>query len=187
MQQINPYYCEIRANPLSYEDFYQNVIQKNIVCLLVEQFTKEWTCRRLWVKNGIPDLEYLRHKYGESCALCPDHILTIKVVISSGVHTCPVYNCNKSYFDSNPKEPMLFQKYLDYWAERITNGSNFNESDILYLKDWHFFQDTLDEHVYEVLEYFESDYLNEYCLDNSITDYRFVYMGVKSSRYLKFI
>lgn len=38
-----------------------------------------------------------------------------------------------------------------------------------------------DDKLYETPAYFASDWLNEYCKDNSIDDYRFVYMGPKNS------
>ncbi|KAJ6222421.1 hypothetical protein RDWZM_000966 [Blomia tropicalis] len=72
---------------------------------------------------------------------------------------------------------MKFSSYINYWKK----FSNNEVKEILYLKDWHFFQDTGDDFVYEVPEYFESDYLNEYCLSNRVTDYRFVYLGPQSS------
>lgn len=64
----------------------------------------------------------------------------------------------------------------------IQNKHNYSGSlPVLYLKDWHFFNDTKAYDYYQVPVYFESDFLNEYCLDKNLTDYRFVYMGPKSS------
>lgn len=100
-----------------------------------------------------------------------------------GSHLCPVYNCDSKYFDSNPKESMPFSQYIDYWKKVIATNYEYGDNlHILYLKDWHFFQETNETNVYNVLEYFESDYLNEYCQDKRLTDYRFVYMGPKLSR-----
>lgn len=82
---------------------------------------------------------------------------------------------------------MALNAFLNYMKSVKEQNYDYGEKmDILYLKDWHFFQDTSQTNVYTVPQYFESDYLNEYCLQNSLTDYRFVYMGPKLSRYQLF-
>lgn len=80
---------------------------------------------------------------------------------------------------------MSIREYIEYWEKIIKNNYDYNEQlPILYLKDWHFFNDTKDYHMYQVPKYFESDFLNEYCVDNNLTDYKFVYMGPKGSRFV---
>lgn len=78
---------------------------------------------------------------------------------------------------------MKFREYIDYWKEVVDKKYDYKDSiPVLYLKDWHLFQeDDTNCELYDVPEYFESDYLNEYCLTNGLTDYRFVYMGPKYS------
>ena len=38
-----------------------------------------------------------------------------------------------------------------------------------------------EDRLYETPAYFTSDWLNEYCADKDIDDYRFVYMGPRGS------
>jgi hypothetical protein len=56
---------------------------------------------------------------------------------------------------------------------------------ILYVKDWHLFQEyPEDARLYTVPPYFQDDWLNMFCLQSSSLnnqDYRFVYMGVNGS------
>lgn len=79
---------------------------------------------------------------------------------------------------------MKFNKFIDYWKNVIEKKHQYDNSiSLLYLKDWHLAQDSNDFNFYEVPIYFESDYLNEFCTDKKITDYKFTYMGPKYSRY----
>lgn len=80
---------------------------------------------------------------------------------------------------------MPMKKFIDYWKTVISRNYNYEGGslDVLYLKDWHMFQEIPgSEDVYKVPSYFKSDYLNEYCLANKLTDYRFVYFGPKKSQ-----
>ncbi|XP_027198348.2 2-oxoglutarate and iron-dependent oxygenase JMJD4-like [Dermatophagoides pteronyssinus] len=146
----------------SYNEFYNNVMKQNKACLFGSKLTEQWKCRNEWLSNNDDsnriNFDYLAKKYGKL--------------------TVPVYNCNRKHFNSNPKNEMLFDEYVRYWKKFIENES----MEILYLKDWHLVQDSVDDNFYEIPEYFESDYLNEYCRDKQITDFKFVYMGPTGSR-----
>uniref|UniRef100_A0A1I8INX9 Jumonji domain-containing protein 4 n=1 Tax=Macrostomum lignano TaxID=282301 RepID=A0A1I8INX9_9PLAT len=72
----------------------------------------------------------------------------------------------------------------EYWS--AISSSQFGEAtakhnQILYLKDWHFQLLYPDYHAYTVPDCFTSDWLNEYCLDQTDSDYRFVYLGPQHS------
>ena len=99
----------------------------------------------------------------------------------------PVSDCNTKYFNSNPKQEMLFNQYIDYWKSVIDIDYNYSEHrmKILYLKDWHFIQQFPDYKAYKTPVYFESDWINEYFIGNNHLrdDYRFVYLGPKQSWY----
>lgn len=111
-----------------------------------------------WCLEGKPNFEFLRNLFSKD-----------KV---------PIANCNKQYFNSQCKDEMLFQNYIDYWVDyRSSNYSNLKS--LLYLKDWHCVKSHKTLPVYDVPKYFASDWLNEYytaypSLDD---DYMFVYMG----------
>lgn len=105
----------------------------------------------------------------------------------------PIANCRKEYYNSHEKNDLSFQEYLSYWRERI-NNSNLNaptgtvdnngncvEDKLLYLKDWHLKREMPNYKFYETPTYFASDWLNEYCTEKGIDDYRFVYMGPKDT------
>lgn len=98
----------------------------------------------------------------------------------------PVYNCDLRYFNSNPCKDMLLKDFVKYWREVINNDYNYevDRLPLLYLKDWHLSYDGQDKNFYSVPEYFESDYLNEYCLSNEKLDFKFVYMGPKNSKFV---
>lgn len=65
MQFINPFFCVFTGELPSYEDFYKNILSKNIVCLLDQQLTDDWDCRKSWVTNdGLVNLDFLKTKYG---------------------------------------------------------------------------------------------------------------------------
>ncbi|XP_065051481.1 2-oxoglutarate and iron-dependent oxygenase JMJD4-like isoform X2 [Rhopilema esculentum] len=93
-------------------------------------------------------------------------------------------------------KPCVFSgKFTKGWRSRIEwvkdgkpnakyLSDNFVVDDrLLYLKDWHFQREYPDYRAYEVLEYFQADWLNEWYDQNTSTtdDYRFVYMGPKGT------
>ena len=76
---------------------------------------------------------------------------------------------------------MKFSDYLEYWNSESREG-------VKYLKDWHFYRDTKSYFsAYETPSYFCSDWLNEWWQfkhaadDQEENDYRFVYIGPKTS------
>ena len=45
-----------------FQDLY---LTQNKPCIFPKAFTDDWRSRREWVKNGKPNLEYLRDKFGK--------------------------------------------------------------------------------------------------------------------------
>ncbi|OTF81288.1 hypothetical protein BLA29_005996 [Euroglyphus maynei] len=164
--EFHPYFIIYSGQQLpSYEEFYNNVMKKNIACLFRSQsLTEQWKSRKEWIANNTDDINF-------------DHLVN-----KYGTLTVPVYNCNEKHFNSNTKTEMLFNEYVDYWRNVIKNDEQtLNTSNILYLKDWHLAQDSNCDDFYELPVFFESDYLNEYCQDEQITDFKFTYIGPKGS------
>ena len=173
MEIINPYFIRYTELP-EYEEFYENVMSKNIVCSFPSELTQKWSCRKDWVTDsGSINFEYLDKNYGNM--------------------TCPVYKCNESYYNSNPVSDMTLSEYMKYWREVIKVEHRYIEKDleILYLKDWHLFYDSCSkkedivkkqQEVFVLPKYFASDYLNDFCVEKKIMDYKFVYLGPKGSR-----
>lgn len=65
MQSVNPYFCVFPQELPSYEEFYNNVMKKNIVCLINEQLTINWLSRQNWTKNGTDvNVEFFQQNYG---------------------------------------------------------------------------------------------------------------------------
>ncbi|XP_044750325.1 2-oxoglutarate and iron-dependent oxygenase JMJD4 [Coccinella septempunctata] len=142
-----------------YETFFQYHMMRNLPCL-IQRVGREWKSTKAWCKNGVPNFEYLKNKYGES-------VIT-------------VYHCDEKFFDSHKTSTMKFKEYVDYWKE-YSAAEDKKGMELLYLKDWHLKNEYKDDDFYEVPQYFSSDWLNEYLIANSKDDYRFVYMGPTGS------
>lgn len=74
------------------------------------------------------------------------------------------------------------EDYLEYWMNYKETGYS-KSMPLLYLKDWHCARNSPNVPIYEIPQYFASDWLNEYYtahpeLDD---DYMFVYMGPKDT------
>lgn len=80
------------------------------------------------------------------------------------------------------KDSMMLSKYLDYWI-RYRNSSYSINTPLLYLKDWHCVKKNPNIFMYEVPQYFASDWLNEYYMSHAELDddYMFVYMGPRGT------
>lgn len=150
------------TEPLSYDEFFREYLEKNRPCVFSARFTEGWRTRRAWVAaDGTPDVDYLARHFGEA-----------KV---------PVANCDQKHYDSQEKKTYTLQEYIQYWknARESSEGKKL----CLYLKDWHFVQAYPDYGAYTTLQYFASDWLNEFwkVREDIQDDYQFVYLGPKGS------
>lgn len=144
---------------ISYNSFFQNYLIKNQACI-IKNVADNWSSSKCWVENGSPNLTYLNLKYGKCDVV--------------------VYNCHEKYYNSQKTKECTFEDYLKYWRE-FEEKSYVNKKELLYLKDWHLRNKFASDLFYQVPEYFQSDWLNEYLCDISEDDYRFVYMGPKGT------
>jgi len=139
---------------MSYDEFHTKYLEQNKPCHLSKLYTKQWKCRKEWIKDNMLDTSKLKLCFGDAIV--------------------PVVDCSKKYYSSNVKEDMKMSAFLDYWMNR---GDK-----ILYLKDWHCQREFNHVDIYNVPEFFQSDWLNEYWdVKEENDDYRFVYIGVKGS------
>lgn len=53
------------SEPLDYDHFFREYLEKNVPCVFSERFTAAWRARRCWVtRGGTPDLQHLLHHFG---------------------------------------------------------------------------------------------------------------------------
>ena len=54
------------SEPLDYDEFFREYLEKNQPCVLSERLTEDWRARREWVTQaGAPDVDYLLHHFGK--------------------------------------------------------------------------------------------------------------------------
>jgi hypothetical protein len=53
-----------RVSEISYSEFVDEYLSKNLPCLLNENFTRNWRSRKEWVRSGKPCFEFLRKQFG---------------------------------------------------------------------------------------------------------------------------
>lgn len=151
--------------------FAEEFMLRNEPCVFTEHVTRHWKSRKLWQKNGKPDLDYLAREFGDT--------------------TVPVADCTTRQLSSHSKREMKFSDYIEYWRSCNSSASVPSEGEglpppehkLLYTKDWHFVRDFPDYGAYVVPDFFGSDWMNEVwdARKDVQDDYRFVYMGPKGT------
>jgi hypothetical protein len=53
-----------RISEITYNEFVENYLSKNLPCLLDERFTRNWKSRQEWICSGKPCFEFLRKSFG---------------------------------------------------------------------------------------------------------------------------
>ena len=145
----------VDGDTLSYDDFVRKFMSRNLPCLIKRDISK-WQSRLDWANEDKPNLDIM-------CREVPGQL---KV---------PVSHCSKRYFNSQQTSEMTFSQYMNYWRTS-------EKEELLYLKDWHFQRDVPSYKAYETPDFFSSDWLNEFWIENiKSDDYRFVYIGPKDS------
>ena len=108
-----------RISEISYSEFVDKYLSKNLPCLFAGSFTMNWKSRQEWVSDGKPCFDFLRKSFGDA--------------------NVPVADCKQVQFESHPKHSMLFKDFLDYWEEKNSGTSkDLTSIKCWYLKDWHF-------------------------------------------------
>lgn len=171
--KANGQFDKRRADELSYQNFFINYLQPNIP-VIITGISQGWECMN-WTRNnqdtsdecGV-DFSYLSRKFSDC----------VKV---------PVADCEAEYFNSHKKLELSFPEFIDYWRKRVQLASDADDlpcdkaESLLYLKDWHLRRELPNYEFYRTPLHFGSDWLNEYCEQRGIDDYRFVYMGPKGT------
>ncbi|XP_077260757.1 jumonji domain containing 4 [Temnothorax americanus] len=159
---VDPNAVERINSPVTYNDFFSRHLIGNKPCVIGLRATENWPCRREWVSNGAPNFEVLRALFGHSVV--------------------PVADCNRKFYNSQFKNDMSMESYLEYWVD-YKRSCYTKSMPLLYLKDWHCVRSFPDVPIYEVPQYFVSDWLNEYYIAHPELndDYMFVYMGPKET------
>ena len=140
---------------LSYSDFFQQFMVKNVPCL-IRDLMSDWPATRDLINDKQePNIEFF------------ETLENVQV---------PVADCSAKYFNSQEKISMTLKEYLSYWRSSRQDAN----TNLYYLKDWHFVKQFPEVQLYTTPEYFTSDWLNEYW-QNQKDDYKFVYLGPKIS------
>lgn len=139
---------------VSYDFFFRNFMLPNIPCI-IQNCCTNWKCSKLWIIDAKNlNISYLQEKYGLDSVF--------------------VYNCKEKYYNSQKYKTIKFKDYLS-GPKNDDISTSFPRSE--YLKNWHLKLNHCDDNFYEVPIFFASDWLNEFYIENTNDDYRFVYMG----------
>lgn len=120
-----------------YTDFFHNYLVCNLP-VVISDVSSHWRCSKLWVKNGLPNIDYLRTSYGKP-AFFPyiiDQELIVIIIfhlLIKGNATVSVADCNEQYFNAQRKRNMKFRDFTDYWM-KITQNDHPYSQPCLYLK-----------------------------------------------------
>ncbi|XP_015515621.2 2-oxoglutarate and iron-dependent oxygenase JMJD4 [Neodiprion pinetum] len=146
---------------LSYNEYFRRYLQNNIPCV-IQSATDAWPCRQMWQADNAPNFEYIKRVFGSCIA--------------------PVADCTAKYYNSQLKDDMALADYVDYWIT-YRDLSDPKNMPLLYLKDWHCVKNNPHIPIYNVPQYFASDWLNEYYTEQEELndDYMFIYMGPKGT------
>jgi len=150
---------------IGYSEFFARFLLRNVPCVLPQNLTENWPCRKDWTKinqagsnQRVPNLEFLFN-------------------IVSKNQQVPVSDCSSREFNAHCSHELKFEGYLEYWNQ-------IPRKECKYLKDWHFQRDTKDVYTaYHVPDFFISDWLNEWWEERreGVNDYKFVYIGPEGS------
>lgn len=163
----NGHFDRVHRNDLTYNEFFRKYLRPNIP-VIVTGIATEWECSN-WARLRADTTN------NNNCDINFDYL---KQQIGADVRV-PVANCHREYFNSHEKLELGFHEYIDYWTRRVDAADRAEH--LLYLKDWHLSREVPAYNYYRTPVYFGSDWLNEYCVEKGIDDYRFVYMGPKGT------
>lgn len=128
--------------------------------MIIKNLSVDWPCLKDWVSDdGTPNYLKLSELFGNL--------------------DVPVAFCDKQEFNDQKRTIMKMDDFIKKCKQ--------NERDcLLYLKDWHLFQEKKDYKFYNVPKFFKDDWINNYWdylskNKEKKDDYRFVYMGMKGS------
>lgn len=166
IHNFNSQIPKIPSSSLNYNDFFHQFMRRNQPVIITE-ISDKWICSQMWIKNL------------ENCEKRKINFEYLKQQISN--RKVPIADCTARYSNSHEKIQMDFYDFLDYWKDRDLAE---NSTKLLYLKDWHLYNEMPNYNFYTVPLYFASDWLNEYLTETGQDDYRFVYMGPQGTWYI---
>lgn len=195
---------KIHTNDLSYSDFFEKYLSQNLP-VIINGISDDWECMN-WINcakttsNSINNISINNddrnnninnghNNWDQQYQNCDINFNYLESHVNGNIRV-PIANCHKNYYNSHEKAELNFSEYLNYWRERIENDRNNSSTDangnvlddkLLYLKDWHLKREMPNYEFYMTPIYFSSDWLNEYCVEKGLDDYRFVYMGPKQT------
>ncbi|KAG0712256.1 JmjC domain-containing protein 4 [Chionoecetes opilio] len=115
------------SDPLDYDEFLREYLEKNKPCVFSARFTEGWRARQAWVTQaGTPDVDYLLHHFDRDDQ--PPF-----PVRRNGEAKVPVADCDQKHYDSQEKKTYTLQEYIQYWntARESSEGKKL----CLYLKN----------------------------------------------------
>lgn len=146
--------------PPTYETFIRDCFLKNRPALFTTKcnIMNQWSCLTEWLNEDQtkPDFDRLIQLYGS---------MIVPVTKCSS-------NSSSEYNSDENKLTMRFDEFVNLWRNSVTTEE-------YYCKDWHLQKqfDSTKSLFYSLPIYFQSDWLNEKCLEENEDDFRFVYMG----------
>lgn len=177
-QNVPKQFKKIHAKDITYNEFFKQFMKSNIP-VIIEGIADQWECMN-WLKTR-KECDLIKETASSSVCDINFNYLIEKINQESKV---PIANCNNVYYNSHAKLQMKFGEFLDYWQRQIEQRTLqiiAGEADLLYLKDWHLRREHPNYQFYRTPLYFASDWLNEYCDEKRLDDYRFCYMGPKGT------
>lgn len=172
--KANGQFDKLRADELSYQNFFTNYLLPNIP-VLVTGISQGWECMN-WTRTD-------QNAHNDQCGIDFSYL----VGKLGGCVKVPVADCQQEYFNSHKKLDLSFNEFIDYWRNRVQPVADAEHlpcdkaESLLYLKDWHLRRELPNYEFYRTPLHFGSDWLNEYCEHRGVDDYRFVYMGPKGT------
>lgn len=64
MNISNQYFVNYSNQLPTYEEFFNNVMKKNLVCLFNSNLTENWICRKEWIIDDQINFSFLSKNYG---------------------------------------------------------------------------------------------------------------------------
>ncbi len=196
----------VHVSEITYEDFYENYMKKNIPLILTGYIDKHWTSYKSFCNNNSNNnnightsnmnmeinIEYLINKFRDAKVPVYEHS---SIDIESRVYgnatnitmTFQEYIENYYYYDKNTTA-VTKASLSSLTSKKKEERANINNS-LFYLKDWHYNIACMEANVdseYSIPVYFQSDWLNEWW-EMHRREFFFNFENPKHQQYIKYI
>ncbi len=96
-----------------------------------------------------------------------------------GNHKVPVISYSKKSKKILPSKNLLFRSFCELIDKNRSHlPTEKSQEHLHYMKDCHFVKILSGAQIYETPSLFQNDWLNDYCDDRNIDDFRFLYLGM---------